>query len=226
MVYDNVKLEDQAVICVDIDSNYSDFIVLRQGKLVYTRNFLVGANHLLGKTRPGGTNSAKRSSIPWDFIRMKTGTRRSSSCSWGERGACPPIGANAGNESGGAGRDDGTDPSGPSGQGVDLVRERRGTLCFSLSFNRDVAGRGGPGAGPDLQRTAHQKQMEGRRKQITMTGVLVLSIVMMLSTLFFIVFYGKSSYLAGIREIHRQYRKRRFRSRADALFDQSGQGKA
>ena len=45
-VYDDVKLDDQAVICVDIDSNYSDFIVLRKAKLVYTRNFLVGANHL------------------------------------------------------------------------------------------------------------------------------------------------------------------------------------
>src|SRR3989338_5166984 len=45
-VYDDVKLDDQAVICVDIDSNYSDFIVLRKGKLVYTRNFLIGVNHL------------------------------------------------------------------------------------------------------------------------------------------------------------------------------------
>ena len=45
-----------------------------------------------------------------------------------------------------------------------------------------------------------KKQMEGRRKQITVTGVLVLSIIMMLSTLFFIVFYGKSSYLVGIKK--------------------------
>ena len=45
-----------------------------------------------------------------------------------------------------------------------------------------------------------KKQMEGRRKQITVTGVLVLSIIMMLSTLFFVVFYGKSSYLAGIKK--------------------------
>jgi Tfp pilus assembly PilM family ATPase len=37
----------QAVLLVDVDSNYSDFIVIRNGKMVFTRNILIGANHLI-----------------------------------------------------------------------------------------------------------------------------------------------------------------------------------
>lgn len=43
-----MKLQSsQAVILVDVDSNYSDFIVMRQEKMVFTRNILIGANHLV-----------------------------------------------------------------------------------------------------------------------------------------------------------------------------------
>ena len=99
-------------------------------------------------------------------------------------------------------------------------------LCFSLSFDWNVAGRGGPGLDLTSSELHIKKQMEGRRKQITVTGVLVLSIIMMLSTLFFVVFYGKSSYLAGIKKSIANIEKDASRSRADAIFDQSGQGKA
>ncbi len=47
----DMKLESsQAVLLVDIDSNYSDFIVIRKGKIVFTRNILIGANHLTQET--------------------------------------------------------------------------------------------------------------------------------------------------------------------------------
>jgi len=36
----------QTVILVDVDSNYSDFIVMRKGKMVFSRSILIGANHL------------------------------------------------------------------------------------------------------------------------------------------------------------------------------------
>lgn len=43
----SVKLEpDQAIIVIDIDSNYSDFIVIRREKLIFTRNIFIGANQL------------------------------------------------------------------------------------------------------------------------------------------------------------------------------------
>ncbi|MFH0763895.1 MAG: pilus assembly protein PilM [Candidatus Omnitrophota bacterium] len=37
-----------AAVLLDIDSNYSDFIVINKGMLAFTRNILIGANQLLG----------------------------------------------------------------------------------------------------------------------------------------------------------------------------------
>jgi len=37
----------ETVILVDIDSSYSDFLVICNGKLVFTKNVLIGANHLI-----------------------------------------------------------------------------------------------------------------------------------------------------------------------------------
>ena len=46
-ISNGVNLGPQALILVDIDSNYSDFIIIRKEKLVFSRNILIGANHLL-----------------------------------------------------------------------------------------------------------------------------------------------------------------------------------
>ncbi len=47
----DMKLQSsQAIILLDVDSNYSDFIVMRKGKMVFTRNILIGANHLTQET--------------------------------------------------------------------------------------------------------------------------------------------------------------------------------
>ncbi|MDD5225732.1 MAG: pilus assembly protein PilM [Candidatus Omnitrophica bacterium] len=44
----DMKLKtSQAIILIDVDSNYSDFIVMRHGKMVFTRNIFIGANHLM-----------------------------------------------------------------------------------------------------------------------------------------------------------------------------------
>ena len=40
---------DGVLAVADVDSNYSDFIVIREGKLVFTRNIFIGANHLAEK---------------------------------------------------------------------------------------------------------------------------------------------------------------------------------
>jgi len=37
---------DGTFVVADVDSNYSDFIVIHKGKLVFTRNIFIGANHL------------------------------------------------------------------------------------------------------------------------------------------------------------------------------------
>jgi len=45
------EIEDsgEGVILLDIDSNYSDFIVMHKGQFAYTRNILIGTNHLMDK---------------------------------------------------------------------------------------------------------------------------------------------------------------------------------
>ena len=37
----------QAILLIDVDSNYSDFIVIHKGNMVFTRNILIGTNHLM-----------------------------------------------------------------------------------------------------------------------------------------------------------------------------------
>ncbi|MFH0986378.1 MAG: pilus assembly protein PilM [Candidatus Omnitrophota bacterium] len=47
----DMKLQSpQAILLIDVDSNYSDFIVIRNGRMVFTRNILIGANHLTQET--------------------------------------------------------------------------------------------------------------------------------------------------------------------------------
>ena len=199
-VYDDVKLEDQAVICVDIDSNYSDFIALRKDKLVYTRNFLVGANHLLGDdatwrekfaeeiTHSIGLyqNEERDAKIVQLFLCGTAAHIPQLAQILGPKVDVPVVI---------------TDPT----HHIHLVKE---STLFEKDEGRFVSpcplmGISLEAAALELDLTSSElrikKQMEGRRKQITVTGVLVLSIVMMLSTLFFIVFYGKSNYLAEIK---------------------------
>ena len=38
------------IALLDIDSNYSDFIAIRNGNMVFTKNIFIGANHLADKT--------------------------------------------------------------------------------------------------------------------------------------------------------------------------------
>ncbi|MFA4981050.1 MAG: pilus assembly protein PilM [Candidatus Omnitrophota bacterium] len=43
---EELKPDSPAFILLDVDSNYSDFIVIRNGRLSFTRNILIGANQL------------------------------------------------------------------------------------------------------------------------------------------------------------------------------------
>ncbi|MBN2453429.1 MAG: pilus assembly protein PilM [Candidatus Omnitrophica bacterium] len=45
--HDMKPFPSQGIVLLDIDSNYSDFIVIRNEKMVFTRNIFIGANHLM-----------------------------------------------------------------------------------------------------------------------------------------------------------------------------------
>ncbi len=42
-----ISADSQAVVVIDIDSNYSDFMVIYKGILRFSKNILIGANHLI-----------------------------------------------------------------------------------------------------------------------------------------------------------------------------------
>lgn len=42
-----ITMNSEGIILLDIDSNYSDFIVIHKRQFCYSRNILIGANHLL-----------------------------------------------------------------------------------------------------------------------------------------------------------------------------------
>jgi Tfp pilus assembly PilM family ATPase/Tfp pilus assembly protein PilN len=42
-----MKMEGDGIVLIDIDSNYADFIVIYKEQFSYTRNILIGTNHLL-----------------------------------------------------------------------------------------------------------------------------------------------------------------------------------
>lgn len=42
----------ETVVLLDIDSNYSDFIAIRNGRMVFTKNLFIGANNLADKSEP------------------------------------------------------------------------------------------------------------------------------------------------------------------------------
>ena len=46
-----IKQDLETIILLDIDSNYSDFMVIKKRNLVFTRNMSIGANNLLGEPR-------------------------------------------------------------------------------------------------------------------------------------------------------------------------------
>lgn len=199
-VYDDVKLDDQAVICVDVDSNYSDFIVLRKGKLVYTRNFLVGANHLLGDDATWRDKFGEEIVHSMGLYQNEERDVKIVQLFLGGSAAHIPqlaqvLGAKAGVPV-------------VMAEPTHHVHLAKGLKLFEKEEGRFVSpcpliGMSLAAGALELDLTSSElrikRQMEGTRKQITLTGVLVLSLIMTLSTLFFIVFYGKSGYLAEIK---------------------------
>ena len=48
-IKDNKLNDSETIALLDIDSNYSDFLAIRNGKLVFTKNIFLGANHFADK---------------------------------------------------------------------------------------------------------------------------------------------------------------------------------
>ncbi len=203
-----IKLEDsQGIVLVDIDSNYSDFIVIRRGKMAFTRNIFIGANHLM-------ENSHVESAQPWGekFIeelkrsleRYQTEDKSIKIVKIFLSGAGPNI------------------------KGLDLLLASNMELpTLNTDQLKDIRMQDGatplpdenfrvvsltqlfgvPLTGKELQidlttgERKVQSLMEAKRKQLTVMGILIVSIVTMLSFLYLTNIYNKNAYLSKLKHM-------------------------
>ncbi len=199
-IYDDVKAENQAIIFIDVDSNYSDLLVIRNDKLVYTRNFLIGANHLLEEGDKWREKFADETIHSMGLYQNEERDARIVKIFLG----------------GAAKHNAGLDVSLKTR--VDLAVEMTEPLknvrtqkWVNFSEVRDCkfissCALIGMALNPEmleLDLTSSElrikKQMEERRTKITTTGILALSIVTMMSILFFTGYYNKNAYLSQLK---------------------------
>ncbi|MBI5149196.1 MAG: pilus assembly protein PilM [Candidatus Omnitrophica bacterium] len=201
-VYDDAKAGDQAVVYVDVDSNYSDLIVVRDAKLVYTRNFLIGANHLLGEeagwpekfneevTHSIGLyqNEERDAKIVQLFLGGTAAHIPNLVSLLAAKVEVPVVAA----------------------EPVHQIHLARGLKLYERGKEDErfispcpLMGMALAPSDLELDLTSSElrikKQMEGRRKEITVTGVLAISILMLLSTVFFVIYYKKSNYMTELK---------------------------
>jgi Tfp pilus assembly PilM family ATPase/Tfp pilus assembly protein PilN len=198
----DIKLYDhQGVAVVDIDSNYSDFIVIRRGKMAFTRNIFIGANHLMDEPlawRDKFVEELKRSLERYQSEEKNIKITKIFLC--------------------GAGRNiEGMDAD--LSAKLEIPTENTEQLKnIPVSFNAEILKEGSRrhvsitqliGAVMnqkdlhiDLSSGEHkiQKLMDDKRKQLTVMGVLFIAIVTMFSLLLLINIYNKNAYLEMLKQ--------------------------
>ncbi|MFH1189730.1 MAG: pilus assembly protein PilM [Candidatus Omnitrophota bacterium] len=201
-----IKLEDsQGIALIDIDSNYSDFIVIRRGKMAFTRNIFIGANHLM-------ENSRAESAQPWGekFVdelkrsleRYQTEEKSVKIVKMFLSGAGPNI--------------NGLDLLLASDMEIPTlntdqlknIRTQTGAQeirdeSFRFVSLTQLFGVSASGKEPQIDLTMGEQKvqnlMEAKRKQLTVMGVLIVSIVTMLSFLMLTDVYNKNAYLVKLK---------------------------
>jgi len=182
----------QSVIVIDIDSNYSDFLLIHQGKMAFTKNILIGANHL----------SEGHGDYREKFIDELVHSKEICQEEW--RGIAPSKAFLSGAIK---------DVSALTAQlsarldvpceiidgGKDADVKNADPISVSAVFGfmikqQEVTFNLIPGE------MRIQRLMEGKRKDLTVVGVLLGAIIMMLSLLVFIHVDQKNSYLAQIKD--------------------------
>lgn len=199
----HLKLDDShGVALVDIDSNYSDFIVIRKGKMVFTRNIFIGANHLMQNSdewRDKFVDELKRS-----FERYQSEEKNIKI----EKIFLSGAGANI--------------------KGLDIILSASMDLptesidqlknirtqnsiealraeSFSFVSLTQLLGVSVADKEPQIDLTTGEQKvqhlMDIKRKQLTVMGILIVSIVTMLSFLCLTDIYNKNVYLAKLKRM-------------------------
>jgi hypothetical protein len=192
---------DDTIAILDVDSNYSDFITIHAGKLAFTKNIFIGANHL------------KESSQPWKdklieelerclkrYYIEERNTKIEKIFLTGTAQNIDDLGLILSNALAvQADKIDMSkkitirkDPKMPPSESVSSVSLTPlvGAVLKNITPELDLT----PGEHKIL------KLMEKKRKDLTVMGILFLSIVMIMSFFLFISFYYKSAYLAQLKK--------------------------
>ena len=191
----------ETVALLDIDSNYSDFIAIRNGKLVFTKNIFLGANHLLNE--PGPSLSKLVEELKRCLKRYSIEEKNSSIKKLYLCGAAKGI--------------EGIDVI--LADSLDIAAEKTDALK-NVKMKDDIRfaqmpnmkfvsltpvlgmALGSPGLGLDMTPVEQKvsKLMEKKRKDLTIVGVLFISIVMTLSFLSVMSLYYKNTYLGQLKK--------------------------
>ena len=189
------------VMLIDIDSNYSDIIVIRNGRLAFTRNIFIGANHLIEE-------SDKWQDKFIDAVIRSMEVYRNEVKDLVEVGRIILSGAAVNIKK--------MDVvlHRKTGIAVDVVdpfrnirvRDRADVLvqefrCVSVCSLLGAAARYKRIAldlTPDEVKL--HRRMEDKRKQVTIIGVLFSAIMMVSSLIVIMYFYNKRSYLAHLKQ--------------------------
>lgn len=196
-----LKMTPEGIILIDIDSNYSDFIVIRKGQFYYTRNILIGANHLLEEEEKWKAKFVEEVSHSMElyhneerdvslgqiyisgagknisYLKEALGTQLKLPVTVGDPLNNMKVRSNIR-----VFRDEEAKYVSPSPLLGMAVKHKE--LKLDLTSNE----------------LRIQKNMEGKRQQITLTGILAASLVMVASLILLIQIYFKTTYLEEIKK--------------------------
>ena len=196
-----IKANDSGTIALlDVDSNYSDFIAIRNGKLVFTKNIFLGANHLTDASETWRAKLVEELSrcVKRYYLEEKN-TKITKLYLSGAAGNIEDIDIILAN-------------------GLDVAAEKADTFKNMKIKSSQKAAQGQnmkfvsltPLAGTAIKDTALEldltpaeqkifKLMEKKRRELTLMGILFISIALAFSFLLIISLSYKNAYLAQLK---------------------------
>ena len=199
----DIKLESfQGIVLVDIDSNYSDFIVIRRGKMIFTRNIFIGSNHLIQESadwRIKFIDELKRSLDRYQIEEksIKIAKIFLTGSAPHMKGLDAALG----------------DATGIPIENIDQFKDVHTRDNKDISKNEDfklvsltqLLGVSINAVEPQIDLTASEQRVQNlidtKREQLTLMGILIVSMVTILSLLVFTNIYNKSMYLTKLKNM-------------------------
>jgi len=191
----------RAVAILDIDSNYSDFIVIRKDRIVFTRNILIGANQLIEEMDKWQDKFIEELKHSIELYRDEEKEVKASKIFLsGAARNIKDLGALLVTRLDMSVEETSPEKNLRIKEGLDLIRDPdhrfiSATALFGIAVSdRKTELDLSP---PELR---IRKQMEETRRQLIIMGVLVTSIVMLASFLLLLGIYNKNAYLAQLNQ--------------------------